>query len=77
MQAQYDAYVANEVFSVHRFQCQTGASGWPRWRIARRYHAANTLLQASDHVKRCYALSGVYDLRDSMDGMYRRQFLLQ
>jgi hypothetical protein len=25
-------------------------------------------------VKRCYALSGVYDMRDSMDGMYDDNF---
>ena len=25
-------------------------------------------------MKRCYALSGVYDLRDSMDGMYDHNF---
>jgi Uncharacterized protein conserved in bacteria len=25
-------------------------------------------------VKRCYALSGIYDMRDSMDGMYDDNF---
>ena len=38
------------------------------------YHAANTLLKHPDHVKRCYALSGIYDMRDSMDGMYDDNF---
>ena len=38
------------------------------------YHAANTLFKHPDHVKRCYALSGVYDMRDSMDGMYDDNF---
>ena len=38
------------------------------------YHAANTLFKHPDHVKRCYALSGVYDMRDSMDGMYNDNF---
>ena len=38
------------------------------------YHAANTLFKHPDHVKRCYALSGIYDMRDSMDGMYDDNF---
>ncbi len=38
------------------------------------YHAANTLFKHPDRVKRCYALSGVYDMRDSMDGMYDDNF---
>ena len=29
---------------------------------------------APDYVKRCYALSGIYDMRDSMDGMYDDNF---
>src|SRR5262249_29524478 len=35
---------------------------------------ANTLFKHPDHVKRCYALSGIYDMRDSMDGMYDDNF---
>src|SRR5204863_5756397 len=38
------------------------------------YHAANTLFKHPDHVKRCYALSGIYDMRDSMDGIYDDNF---
>ena len=38
------------------------------------YHAANTLFKHPDQVKRCYALSGIYDMRDSMDGMYDDNF---
>ena len=34
------------------------------------YHAANTLLKHPDVVRRCFALSGVYDIRSFMDGMY-------
>jgi esterase/lipase superfamily enzyme len=32
------------------------------------YHAANTLLKQPDVVKRCFALSGIYDLRRFMSG---------
>jgi esterase/lipase superfamily enzyme len=38
------------------------------------FRAANPLFKHPDRVKRCYALSGVYDLRYSMDGMYDDNF---
>jgi len=34
------------------------------------YHAANSLFKHPDVIKRCFAMSGVYDLRNFMDGMY-------
>jgi esterase/lipase superfamily enzyme len=33
-------------------------------------HAANTLFKHPDVVRRCFALSGLYDIRGFMDGMY-------
>jgi esterase/lipase superfamily enzyme len=75
MQAQYDAYVANEVFPFIDSQCQTPGIGIATLGASLgAYHAANTLFKHPEHVKRCYALSGVYDLRDSMDGMYDDNF---
>ena len=38
------------------------------------YHAANTLFHYPHLVKRCFALSGIYDLRDFMDGIYDDNF---
>jgi esterase/lipase superfamily enzyme len=38
------------------------------------YHAANTLFRYPNVVKRCYALSGVYDLSPLMGGMYDDNF---
>ncbi len=38
------------------------------------FHAANTILKYPDAVKRCFALSGIYDMRDSMSGMYDDNF---
>ena len=38
------------------------------------YHAANTLFRYPHQVKRCYALSGIYDLRDFMGGLYDDNF---
>ena len=75
MQAQYDAYVANEVFPFIDSQCQTPGIGIATLGASLgAYHAANTLFKHPDHVKRCYALSGIYDMRDSMDGMYDDNF---
>ena len=38
------------------------------------YHAANTLFRYPHQIKRCYALSGIYDLRAFMGGMYDDNF---
>ncbi len=38
------------------------------------YHAANSLFKHPDVIKRCFAMSGVYDLRNFMDGMYDDNF---
>ena len=75
MQAQYDAYVSNEIFPFIDSQCQTPGIGFATLGASLgAYHAANTLFKHPDHVKRCYALSGMYDMRDSMDGMYDDNF---
>jgi esterase/lipase superfamily enzyme len=75
MQAQYDAYVRHEVVPFVHHHCQghdvpistMGAS-------LGAYHAANTALKHPDVVKRCYALSGVYDMKRFMDGLYDDNF---
>jgi esterase/lipase superfamily enzyme len=67
--------VANEVFPFIDSQCQTPGIGIATLGASLgAYHAANTLFKHPDHVKRCYALSGIYDMRDSMDGMYDDNF---
>ena len=38
------------------------------------YHAANTLFKHPDVFKRCFAMSGVYDIRSFMDGDYDETF---
>ncbi len=71
VQAQFDSYVRNEVVPFIHDSCKSnnilistvGASFGA-------YHAANTLLKHPDVVRRCFALSGVYDIRSFMDGMY-------
>src|SRR5260370_35260241 len=38
------------------------------------YYAAQTLFKHPDVIKRCFAMSGVYDLKNFMDGMYDDNF---
>ena len=75
MQAQYDAYVRYEVVPFIQQHCQSetipitamGAS-------LGAYHAANSLFKHPDVFRRCYALSGVYDMKRFMDGLYDDNF---
>src|SRR5918994_1998984 len=71
MQRQYDAYIRQEVIPFVRHHCRSDDVGvWTMGASLGAYHAANTLLKYPDVVKRCYALSGVYDMKRSMDGFY-------
>jgi len=75
MQAQYDAYIAHEVMPFVRSHCRT--PDVPMWTFGASlggYHAANTLFKHPDVVKRCYALSGVYDMTRFMGGDYDDNF---
>ncbi|MCC7242126.1 MAG: esterase family protein [Acidobacteria bacterium] len=75
MQAQYDAYLRHEVIPFIDDQCRTpGIAVTSFGASLGAYHAANTLFKHPDRVKRCYALSGVYDLRPFMDGAYDDNF---
>ncbi len=75
MQAQYDAYITQEVFPFIDSQCRTPGIAVATFGASLgAYHAANTLFKHPDRVKRCYALSGVYDMRNFMDGMYDDNF---
>jgi esterase/lipase superfamily enzyme len=75
MQRLYDEYILHEVIPFVRHDCQS-------WDLAvgtigaslGAYHAVNTLFKHPDVVKRCYALSGVYDMKRFMDGAYDDNF---
>ncbi|MGH9775974.1 MAG: esterase family protein [Candidatus Acidiferrales bacterium] len=75
VQAQYDAYIREEVVPFIFSHCQ---SGWlPITTMGESfgaYHAANTLLKHPDVVRRGFALSGLYDMRRFMDGLYDDNF---
>ena len=70
----YDAYIRQEVIPFIHHHCH----GLPPVAVMGAslgaFHAANTILKYPDAVKRCFALSGVYDMRDSMSGMYDDNF---
>ena len=74
-QRMFDEYVREEVLPFIYGDCQTreipiatvGAS-------LGAYHAVNTLFRYPHRVKRCYGLSGVYDLKRFMDGQYDDNF---
>ncbi len=75
MQARYDECVRDEVVPFIHHHCQT--PGIPISTMGASlgaYYAANTLFKHPDVVKRCFALSGVYDMRNFMDGMYDENF---
>jgi esterase/lipase superfamily enzyme len=75
VQAMYDAYVAFEVVPFIYDMCRTpGIAITTSGSSFGAYHAANTLLKHPDVVKRCLALSGVYDIRKFMDGDYDDNF---
>lgn len=71
----FDDYVRHEVVPFVHHHCRT--PGIPITTMGASlgaYHAANTLFRYPHLFKRCYALSGVYDLRRFMDGMYDDNF---
>lgn len=71
----FDEYIRDEVIPFIHWQCQS--PGIPISTFGASlgaYHAANTLFRYPHLVKRCYALSGLYDLRRFMDGMYDDNF---
>jgi esterase/lipase superfamily enzyme len=74
----FDEYIRDEVIPFVHSSCQT--PGIPIATLGASlgaYHAANTLFHYPHLVKRCYALSGIYDLRDFMSGMYDDNFYFQ
>jgi esterase/lipase superfamily enzyme len=70
MQSQYDAYIRREIIPFIHNHCQSPVAVTTMGASLGAYHAANTLLKHPDVVKRCYAMSGVYDMKRFMDGLY-------
>jgi len=75
MQRMYSDYIRHEVVPFVRQHCQSpDIAVWTMGASLGAYHAANTLFKYPDVVKRCFALSGVYDMKRFMDGAYDDNF---
>jgi esterase/lipase superfamily enzyme len=77
-QQMFDRYVRDEAIPFVHAHCQT--PGIPIATLGASlgaYHAANTLFRYPHLVKRCYAMSGVYDMRRFMNGSYDETFYFQ
>jgi esterase/lipase superfamily enzyme len=75
MQRQYDGYVRHELIPFVRDHCRSSdIAVWTMGASLGAYHAVNTLCKYPDVVKRCFALSGVYDMKRFMDGAYDDNF---
>ena len=75
MQKQFDEYMRWEVVPFVYGHCQTADLAISTFGASfGAYHAANSLFKHPDVFKRCFALSGIYDLRRFMDGMYDDNF---
>jgi esterase/lipase superfamily enzyme len=75
VQAMFDAYIREDVVPFIHAHCQSSAIGITTTGASLgAYHAANTLFKHPDVIKRCFALSGVYDMRSFMDGLYDDNF---
>ena len=71
----FDEYIRDEVVPFIYASCQTPAIPITTMGASMGgYHAANSLFRYPHMFKRCYALSGVFDLRRYMDGMYDDNF---
>ena len=71
----FDEYIRDEVVPFIHSHCQSpGIAITTMGASLGAYHAANTLFRYPHLVKRCYALSGIYDLRQMMDGGYDENF---
>jgi esterase/lipase superfamily enzyme len=77
-QRMFDEYIRDEVIPYIYDSCQTsGISIGTTGPSLGAYHAVNTLFRYPHLVKRCYGLSGIYDLRSFMGGMYDDNFYFQ
>jgi esterase/lipase superfamily enzyme len=75
MQAQYDAYIIQEVVPFIRADTQSGGIAVTTIGASLgAYHAANSLFRHPDVFKRCIAMSGVYDMKRFMGGDYDDNF---
>src|SRR5260370_25055733 len=69
VQSVFDSYLREEVVPFIWNSCQTpGIAISTMGASFGAYHAANSLFKHPDVIKRCFSMSGVYDLKNFMDG---------
>ena len=76
VQSVFDSYLREEVVPFIWSNCQSQIGISTMGMSFGAYHAANSLFKHPDVIKRCFAMSGVYDLKNFMDGMYDDNFYL-
>jgi len=74
VQSVFDSYLREEVVPFIWSSCQSQIGISTMGMSFGAYHAANSLFKHPDVIKRCFAMSGVYDLRNFMDGTYDDNF---
>jgi esterase/lipase superfamily enzyme len=74
MQRKYAEYIREEVVPFVHAHCQSVLPIATMGMSLGAYHAANMLFKHPDVFRRCFALSGVYDMKRFMDGMYDDNF---
>jgi esterase/lipase superfamily enzyme len=75
VQSMFDSYLREEVVPFIWDNCQSpGIAISTMGASFGAYHAANSLFKHPDVIKRCFAMSGVYDLKNFMDGMFDENF---
>ncbi|HEY2462268.1 MAG TPA: alpha/beta hydrolase-fold protein [Candidatus Acidoferrum sp.] len=70
VQAMFDSYLREELVPFIWDNCQSRVAISTMGASFGAYHAANSLFKHPDVIKRCFAMSGVYDVKNFMDGMY-------
>lgn len=74
-QRMFDEYVRDEVAPFVHAHCQTPAIPIATFGASLgAYHAVNSLLRHPHLFRRCFAFSGIYDLKRFMNGMYDQNF---
>ena len=75
VQSVFDSYLREEVVPFIWDNCKSPGIGISTMGMSfGAYHAANSLFKHPDVIKRCFAMSGVYDLKNFMDGLYNDNF---
>src|SRR5687767_2630987 len=73
-QRMFDEYIREEVVPFIHSHCQSPEPITTMGASLGAYHAVNTLLRHPQVIRRCYGLSGVYDMRTQIKGGHDENF---